>query len=98
MNQPSLLQIIESSKHDMNSDNFQFMGVQNMDELLKQHIAWESQKFDPAQNIQQDLEAIMDATSVLSIPEETKKMIEFLIEDIIQTMDKYFLGKKEEGK
>lgn len=97
MSQFNQLQTIKSSEYDMNSNNFQFMGVQSMDELINKHIALELTDSDPVDNINKDIAAINDMLVVLAIPKEEKKMLLFLIEDIIEIAKEAILGKKEKG-
>ena len=95
----SLIKKKKSSEYNMNSNNnFQFMGVKNMDELLKNHTALELSEPTSIDTINKDIEAINHVLMGIDIPEEERKMLLFLIKDIIEVAKEAILGKEEKGK
>jgi len=85
----------KSSEYDMSSNSFQFMGVQDMDDLINKHTALEKLHSDPIDNINKDIDAINNLLVAIKLPEEERKMLLFLIEDIIEIAKEAIIGKKE---
>ena len=109
MNQLNQLQIIKSSEYDMNSDNFQFMGVQSMDELLNKHFAYKESAKSLLEQLVKNAGTIRDTIDTLKYLEgkvsdevrailiSEQEILKFTFENTYEIAKEAILGKEEKG-